>query len=76
MEHRQPLPAGHRGAGVGGDWFDLISLTDGRVGVLIGDVMGRGLDAATVMGQLRSAANALARTGMPPGQLLAHWTRW
>ncbi|MEY9886540.1 PAS domain S-box-containing protein [Catenulispora sp. MAP12-49] len=60
------------GAGVGGDWFDLIPLTDGRAGVLIGDVMGRGLDAAAVMGQLRSAANALARTGMPPGQLLGY----
>jgi PAS domain S-box-containing protein len=56
--------------GVGGDWFDLIPLGAGRVGVLIGDVMGRGLEAATVMGQLRSAANALARTGMPPQQLM------
>jgi serine phosphatase RsbU (regulator of sigma subunit) len=50
-------------AGVGGDWFDMVPLPDGRVGVLIGDVMGRGLEAADVMGQLRSAANALARTG-------------
>jgi PAS domain S-box-containing protein len=58
------------GAGVGGDWFDLIPLGAGRVGVLVGDVMGRGLEAATVMGQLRSAANALARTGMPPAQLM------
>jgi PAS domain S-box-containing protein len=56
--------------GVGGDWFDLIPLGAGQVGVLIGDVMGRGLEAATVMGQLRSAANALARTGMPPQQLM------
>ncbi len=63
------LPA-TQGAGVGGDWFDLIPLGAGRVGVLIGDVMGRGLEAATVMGQLRSAANALARTGMPPQQLM------
>ena len=63
------LPA-TRGAGVGGDWFDLIPLGAGRIGVLIGDVMGRGLEAATVMGQLRSAANALARTGMPPQQLM------
>jgi PAS domain S-box-containing protein len=59
-----------QGAGVGGDWFDLIPLGAGRVGVLIGDVLGRGLEAATVMGQLRSAANALARTGMPPQQLM------
>jgi len=52
--------AATQGEGVGGDWFDLIPLGAGRVGVLIGDVMGRGL----------SAANALARTGMPPQQLM------
>src|SRR6202012_1042011 len=55
---------------VGGDWFDLIPLGARRYGVLIADVMGRGLEAATVMGQLRSAANALARTGMDPQQLM------
>ncbi|MFK8910721.1 SpoIIE family protein phosphatase [Streptomyces sp. YS-3] len=63
------FPARH-GAGVGGDWFDLIALGGGRVGVLIGDVMGRGLEAAAVMGQLRSASHALAKTGMPPWQLM------
>ncbi|AUG79164.1 phosphoserine phosphatase RsbU [Kitasatospora sp. MMS16-BH015] len=63
------LPA-TQGAGVGGDWFDLIPLGAGRVGVLIGDVMGRGLEAAAVMGQLRSAAHALAKTGMEPRQLM------
>ncbi|MEZ0067204.1 PAS domain S-box-containing protein [Streptacidiphilus sp. MAP12-20] len=63
------LPA-RQGAGVGGDWFDLIPLGGGRIGMLIGDVMGRGLDAAAVMGQLRSAAHALAKTGMPPWQLM------
>ncbi|MFI9306744.1 PP2C family protein-serine/threonine phosphatase [Streptomyces triculaminicus] len=63
------LPA-TQGAGVGGDWFDLVPLEGGRVDVLIGDVMGRGLAAAAVMGQLRSAANALARTGMPPRRLM------
>jgi len=59
-----------QGAGVGGDWYDLIPLGAGRTGVLVGDVMGRGLEAAAVMGRLRSAANALARTGMPPQQLM------
>ncbi|MFE4867485.1 PAS domain S-box protein [Streptomyces sp. NPDC056682] len=59
-----------QGLGVGGDWFDLIALGGGRVGVLIGDVMGRGLEAAAVMGQLRSASHALAKTGMPPWQLM------
>ncbi|HEV2637793.1 MAG TPA: PAS domain S-box protein [Actinocrinis sp.] len=58
------------GAGVGGDWFDLISLGAGRVGILIGDVMGRGLEAAAVMGQLRSAAHALAKAGLPPRELV------
>ncbi|MFJ4813065.1 PAS domain S-box protein [Streptomyces longwoodensis] len=59
-----------QGAGVGGDWFDLIPLGADRVGVLIGDVMGRGLEAAAVMGQLRSAAHALAKTGMEPSRLM------
>ncbi|MGJ5752075.1 stage II sporulation protein E [Streptomyces puniciscabiei] len=59
-----------QGAGVGGDWFDLIPLGAGRVGVLIGDVMGRGLEAAAVTGQLRSAAHALAKTGLQPRQLM------
>ncbi|MFI5530604.1 PAS domain S-box protein [Kitasatospora sp. NPDC051853] len=63
------LPA-TQGAGVGGDWFDLIPLGAGRVGIVIGDVMGRGLDAAAVMGQLRAAAHALAKTGMEPRQLM------
>jgi serine phosphatase RsbU (regulator of sigma subunit) len=63
------FPAG-QGAGVGGDWFDLIRLDDGLIGIIIGDVMGRGLEAAVVMGQLRSAAHALAKTGMQPWQLM------
>ncbi|MEY9962673.1 PAS domain S-box-containing protein [Streptacidiphilus sp. MAP12-16] len=57
-------------AGVGGDWFDLIPLDAGRIGILIGDVMGRGVDAAAVMGQLRAAAHALAQTGMSPARLM------
>lgn len=59
-----------QGQGVGGDWFDLIDLGAGRVGVFVGDVMGRGLDAAVVMGQLRSAARALALAGLPPCELM------
>ncbi|MFH8381594.1 PAS domain S-box protein [Kitasatospora sp. NPDC018058] len=59
-----------QGAGVGGDWFDLIPLGAGRVGIMIGDVMGRGLEAAAVMGQLRSAAHALAAIGLEPRRLM------
>ncbi|POX37898.1 MEKHLA domain-containing protein [Streptomyces sp. Ru73] len=59
-----------QGQGVGGDWLDLIDLGAGRVGIFVGDVMGRGLDAAVVMGQLRSAARALALAGLPPWELM------
>jgi serine phosphatase RsbU (regulator of sigma subunit) len=71
------LPSAHRylasaqGAGVGGDWFDVIPLDDSRTGVIIGDVMGRGLEAAAVMGQLRAAAHALAMTKLAPCRLMA-----
>ncbi|MDP9685399.1 ATP-binding SpoIIE family protein phosphatase [Streptomyces griseoviridis] len=58
------------GQGVGGDWLDVIDLGAGRVGVFVGDVMGRGLDAAVVMGQMRSAARALALAGLEPGELM------
>ncbi|MCX5095986.1 SpoIIE family protein phosphatase [Streptomyces sp. NBC_00365] len=70
------LPSAHRylasvqDPGVGGDWFDIIPLDRNRTGIVIGDVMGRGLDAAAVMGQLRAAAHALARTGIPPCQVM------
>jgi anti-sigma regulatory factor (Ser/Thr protein kinase) len=63
------LPAAD-GAGVGGDWFDMIPLDQGRTGVFIGDVMGRGLEAAAIMGQLRSAGRALAKAGLPPAELM------
>jgi anti-sigma regulatory factor (Ser/Thr protein kinase) len=56
---------------VGGDWYDLIPLGAGRVGLVIGDVMGRGLTAATVMGQVRAAARTLAHVDLPPRRLLA-----
>lgn len=59
-----------RDPGVGGDWFDIIPLDERRTGVVIGDVMGRGLEAAAVMGQLRAACHALARTGCTPGELM------
>ena len=54
------------GAGVGGDWFDLIPLGAGRAGVFVGDVMGRGLEAAAAMGQLRSAVRLAGQDPAPP----------
>ncbi|MEU9699615.1 SpoIIE family protein phosphatase [Streptomyces sp. NPDC047981] len=55
---------------VGGDWFDVIVLPEGRTGLVIGDVMGHGIHAAAVMGQLRTAVRTLARHGVPPAELL------
>jgi serine/threonine-protein kinase RsbW len=50
---------------VGGDWYDAFELPGGRLGLLVGDVVGHGLDAAVAMGQLRGAARALAPLGSP-----------
>jgi phosphoserine phosphatase RsbU/P len=59
------------GLEVGGDWFDAFWLEEGRrVALVVGDVVGRGITAATAMGQLRSAIRALASTGLAPGPLL------
>ncbi|MFD9356211.1 SpoIIE family protein phosphatase [Streptomyces sp. NPDC060031] len=55
---------------VGGDWFDAIQLSGGRTGLVIGDVMGHGIHAAAVMGQLRTAVRTLARHDVPPARML------
>ncbi|WP_328945932.1 SpoIIE family protein phosphatase [Streptomyces sp. NBC_00250] len=56
---------------VGGDWFDAIALPGGRTGLVIGDVMGHGIHAAAVMGQLRTAVRTLARHDIPPAEMLS-----
>jgi anti-sigma regulatory factor (Ser/Thr protein kinase) len=58
------------GADVGGDWYDAIPLEDGRVGLAMGDVVGHGLGAASLMGQLRHAARAYALEGHSPPAVL------
>ena len=55
---------------VGGDWYDVIRIGDDRIGVAIGDVVGHGLEAASAMGQLRSALRGLALTGHGPGTVI------
>ncbi|MGP8300853.1 ATP-binding SpoIIE family protein phosphatase [Streptomyces inhibens] len=57
-------------AAVGGDWYDVITLGGGRTALVIGDVMGRGVRAAAVMGQLRTAVRAYARLDLPPHEVL------
>jgi phosphoserine phosphatase RsbU/P len=60
-----------RGLEVGGDWYDAFWLEEGEtLALVVGDVVGRGLGAASTMGQLRSALRALASTGFEPGPLL------
>lgn len=63
---------------VGGDWHDVFPLPDGRrIGLVVGDVVGRGIDAAAAMGQLRSATRALAIADAGgPGQVLAALDRF
>ncbi|MEV5914174.1 SpoIIE family protein phosphatase [Streptomyces chartreusis] len=64
-------PAG-AGAEVGGDWFDVIPLDGGKTALVVGDVMGSGIDAATTMGRLRTATNTLASLDLEPTRLLEH----
>ncbi|MER6432799.1 PP2C family protein-serine/threonine phosphatase [Streptomyces sp. 900105245] len=53
-----------------GDWYDAVDRTDGRFFVAVGDVVGHGLEAATVMGMLRSALSAASRAVAGPAQAL------
>ena len=56
---------------VGGDWHDIVPLPGGRAALIVGDAMGHGPEAATIMVQLRTAAHILARQGLTPEQLLS-----
>ncbi|ARP74193.1 sodium/proline symporter [Streptomyces pluripotens] len=59
-------------SGVGGDWFDAIPLSGARVALVVGDVVGHGINAAATMGRLRTAVRTLANLDLPPDELLAH----
>jgi PAS domain S-box-containing protein len=61
---------------VGGDWYDIIPLSAGRVGIVIGDVEGRGARAAAIMGQLRAALRAFAQDDKPPAEILRKLDDW
>ena len=73
-------PLEFRGQGiqtqVGGDWYDIIPLSAGRVGIVIGDVEGRGARAAAIMGQLRAALRAFAQDDKPPAEILRRLDDW
>jgi serine phosphatase RsbU (regulator of sigma subunit)/anti-sigma regulatory factor (Ser/Thr protein kinase) len=61
---------------VGGDWYDIFDLEDGRIALIVGDCVGHGLAAATVMGQVRSACRALLFENPSPGAALAGLDRF
>jgi len=63
------------GTGVGGDWYDVFNLPGDRLGIVIGDVAGNGLNAAVVMGRLRSALRAYALDSTDPGAVLSKLDR-
>ena len=66
---------GGAGSQVGGDWYDVVPMEDGRVALSVGDVMGRGPRAAAVMGQLRTAMRAYSVLGLPPTSLMVSLDR-
>jgi PAS domain S-box-containing protein len=68
------LPAGH-GEAIGGDWYDALELADGRVALVVGDVVGHGLRAAAAMGQLRNAFRAYALVESSPAEVMARVNR-
>ena len=84
LPRQAPAPAGldiahrYRPAGdrmVGGDWYDIVPLTDGRVTVTVGDTMGHGPEAAAIMAQLRAAAHVLADLELTPDVVLDRLNR-
>ncbi|MGW3097014.1 SpoIIE family protein phosphatase [Streptomyces sp. NPDC001102] len=57
---------------VGGDWYDVIPLSDDKTALVVGDVMGNGIDAAATMGRLRTATCAYADLDLAPADVLQH----
>jgi PAS domain S-box-containing protein len=68
------LPAGE-GAAIGGDWYDVLERPDGRVALVVGDVVGHGLRAASTMGQLRNAFRAYGLVEASPAEVVARINR-
>ncbi|HJR25129.1 MAG TPA: SpoIIE family protein phosphatase [Acidimicrobiales bacterium] len=63
--------AGGNGTEVGGDWYDVLQLPEGKIALVVGDVVGRGIRAAAIMGQLRNGLRAHALDGSSPAETLA-----
>ena len=63
--------AGSKGVEIGGDWWDVLQLGSGRIGIGVGDVAGRGVAAAVIMGQARAAMRAASLAELAPSRVLA-----
>ncbi|MDQ2680201.1 MAG: SpoIIE family protein phosphatase [Candidatus Eremiobacteraeota bacterium] len=82
MPERFPVVAGVEFAGayrpasdeadVGGDWYDVFALPDGRIGISVGDVAGHGLEAAVIMGEVRQAMRAAGIGADSPSAVLEY----
>ncbi|NWF25489.1 SpoIIE family protein phosphatase [Streptomyces sp. PKU-EA00015] len=66
---------GTRGMHIGGDWYDVLPLSDGSAALVIGDVQGHDAHASAVMGQLRVALRTCAEAGLAPGTILSRVNR-
>ncbi len=64
------------GVEIGGDFYDVVELADGRVALVIGDVEGHNLIAASLMGRLRTTVHAYAREGHGPAEVMARANQW
>jgi serine phosphatase RsbU (regulator of sigma subunit) len=60
------------GADVGGDWYDIMKLADGRIGLAVGDAIGHSAEAAAMMGTIRNVLRAYAWSGADPTEVLSH----
>ncbi|HEV2061860.1 MAG TPA: SpoIIE family protein phosphatase, partial [Solirubrobacteraceae bacterium] len=67
---------GENGTAVGGDWYDAIALPSGRIALAIGDVVGRGIEAAATMGQMRSALRAILMQADDTGKMADRLNRF
>jgi serine phosphatase RsbU (regulator of sigma subunit)/anti-sigma regulatory factor (Ser/Thr protein kinase) len=66
---------GTAGVAVGGDWYDVVELADGSIGIAVGDVVGHGVRAAATMGRLRNVLRAYALDGLGPAEALGRLNR-
>ncbi|QNS09133.1 PP2C family protein-serine/threonine phosphatase [Streptomyces xanthii] len=65
----------HASSEVGGDWYDVIALPGDKTALVVGDVMGGGIDAGATMGRLWTVTCAFANLDLSPGQVLQHLDR-